>query len=100
MIKHSLKYLYEAEMTVKKITKIGKNFREGGGNFFWLAKIYNPGSVCEAASTVYFILTRVLPFVRYNCNRLYIYRIVVNPMYILQALKYVNVFQFEHIVPK
>ena len=56
--------------------------------------------MCEAASIVFFILTRVLPFVRYNCNRLYIYRIVVNPMYILQALKYVNVFQFEHIVPK
>ena len=41
VIKHRLKYLYEAMMTAKKSTKTGKNFREGG-EFFWLARIYTP----------------------------------------------------------
>ena len=27
----------------KKSTKTGKNFRGGGGKFFWLARIYTPG---------------------------------------------------------
>ena len=31
VIKHTLKYLYEAEMTGKESTKTGKNFRGGGG---------------------------------------------------------------------
>ena len=33
VIKHTLKYLYEAQMTAKKSTKTGKNFRGGWGNF-------------------------------------------------------------------
>ena len=31
-------------MTAKKSTKTGKNFRGGGEGFFWLARIYTPGS--------------------------------------------------------
>ena len=30
----TLKYLYEAEMTAKKSTKTGKNFRGRGGKYF------------------------------------------------------------------
>ena len=29
-------------MTTKNSTKTGKNFRGGGGIFFWLARIYSP----------------------------------------------------------
>ena len=47
MIKHTLKYLYEAEMTAKISTKTGKNFR-GGWGFFWLARIYTPVESCGA----------------------------------------------------
>ena len=28
--------------TAKKSTKTGKNSRRGGGDFFWLARIYTP----------------------------------------------------------
>ena len=40
VIKHSLKYLYEALMTAKKSTKTGKNFRGGGKNFSGWPDIY------------------------------------------------------------
>ena len=37
VLKHTLKYLYEALMTAKESTKIGKNFRGGWGGGIFLA---------------------------------------------------------------
>ena len=42
VIKHTLKYLYEAQITQKNSQKQGRILEGGGEEFFWLARIYTP----------------------------------------------------------
>ena len=42
VIKHTLKYLYEDQMTARNPQKQGRILEGGLEEFFWLARIYTP----------------------------------------------------------
>ena len=55
VIKHTLKYLYEAEIPQKKIHKKHGRILEGGGRIFLAGRIYTPVIITRQNNNIIFI---------------------------------------------